>query len=1090
MVDFEDLVDELARKIKPGPQTAGDRLLDDAAVELIDLQPGSVSAGVEDGRYRYRVHINWYSGGYSFSCSCGAAKDFVCAHVWATAVLVEEAAIDEGFGRSDYYAPRPQKQKPKKSSPPAQRPPRWKQALKKLTAAPVNRDVESWPAGREINYVIDLAETQNARELAIEIAHRERKKNGDWSKPKATRISRAQIASLPDGADRTILAMLAGAETNSYGYGYGYGYNSYGSDGQSRYRLTGPLAAAALPAMCGTGRCLLRGYDDAPLRPQAWGAGAPWQLRLDVARNPAAAAASEYLLTGALERDGETRPLNQPLFLTAGGLVLWGELIETWDPRGAFEWAAYLRQHKSLRIPQAEAADFSRELYTAGPVAALTLPEELRKTELRPPLQIHLKIHAPTRNGYESRLRGELTFDYAGHRVDARSPGRTIPQPDDKQILLRDDAAEAQAHARFFALGWRTGWNYDTRKDEWTLAPTKLAKVVAALVKDGWHVQAEGKLYRQPGETRVEINSGIDWFELHAQVRYGDQVATLPQLLAALKNGSNLVELGDGTFGMLPEDWIKKYATVARMGNESDDHLRFKPHQAGLLDALLAAQPEVTCDALFENTRQTLRTFAGITPAEPPATFRGALRAYQKDSLGWFDFLRKFSFGGILADDMGLGKTVQVLAMLASRRTPTQDAALSTQHSPSTSLIVVPRSLIFNWIQEAKRFTPTLKVLDHSHAARTKGSAHFKDYDVVLTTYGTLRNDVAHLKDVEFDYAILDEAQAIKNASSESAKAARLLTARHRLALSGTPVQNHLGDLWSLFEFLNPGMLGAASVFSGAAMTKAIDPATRELLARALRPFILRRTKEQVAKDLPEKLEQTIYCELEADQRKAYDELKQFYRAQLLDLVAKEGINKAKIQILEALLRLRQAACHPGLIDKSRTNDPSAKLDTLLPRLAEIAEEGHKALVFSQFTSFLSIVKKRLDKQKIKYEYLDGKTRDRQARVDHFQSDPDCKLFLISLKAGGVGLNLTAADYVFLLDPWWNPAAEAQAIDRTHRIGQTRQVFACRLIAKDTVEEKVVTLQQSKRELAEAIIGQDNSVISTLGREELELLLS
>jgi len=313
----------------------------------------------------------------------------------------------------------------------------------------------------------------------------------------------------------------------------------------------------------------------------------------------------------------------------------------------------------------------------------------------------------------------------------------------------------------------------------------------------------------------------------------------------------------------------------------------------------------------------------------------------------------------------------------------------------------------------------------------------------------------------------------------------------HRLALSGTPVQNHLGDLWSLFEFLNPGMLGASSVLnSSSVLTKSLDPDTRALLAKALRPFILRRTKEQVAKDLPEKLEQTIYCELDSTQRKAYDELKKFYRASLLDLVAKEGMNKAKIQILEALLRLRQAACHPGLIDKSKVNEKSAKLDTLIPRLVEIAEEGHKALVFSQFTSFLAIVKKRLDKEKIKYEYLDGKTKDRQARVDKFQSDPKLKVFLISLKAGGVGLNLTAADYVFLLDPWWNPAVEAQAIDRTHRIGQTRQVFACRLIAKDTVEEKVLQLQQGKRELAEAIIGQDNSVISTLGRQELELLLS
>jgi SNF2 family DNA or RNA helicase len=436
---------------------------------------------------------------------------------------------------------------------------------------------------------------------------------------------------------------------------------------------------------------------------------------------------------------------------------------------------------------------------------------------------------------------------------------------------------------------------------------------------------------------------------------------------------------------------------------------------------------------------------------------------------------------------MGLGKTVQVLAMLAARKEAPDRAHAG--HSPT--LIVVPRSLVFNWKAEAARFAPSLRVLDHSHSGRAKNGEHLADHDVVLTTYGTLRRDAAYLKDVEFDYLILDEAQAVKNAASESAKAARLLRGRHRLVLSGTPVQNHLGELWSLFEFLNPGILGSASVFSGlAGASRSIDENGRGVLARAVRPFVLRRTKEQVARDLPEKLEQTIYCELEADQRKLYDELKEYYRKSLLDLVARDGMNKAKIQVLEALLRLRQAACHPGLLDKARGDDPSAKLDMLLPRLREVVEEGHKALVFSQFTSFLAIVKKKLTKQKIKFEYLDGKTHDRQQRVEHFQTNDKCRVFLISLKAGGVGLNLTAADYVFLLDPWWNPAAEAQAIDRTHRIGQTKQVFACRLIAKDTVEEKVLELQRSKRELADAIINADNSLIGGLRREDLELLLS
>ena len=305
-------------------------------------------------------------------------------------------------------------------------------------------------------------------------------------------------------------------------------------------------------------------------------------------------------------------------------------------------------------------------------------------------------------------------------------------------------------------------------------------------------------------------------------------------------------------------------------------------------------------------------------------------------------------------------------------------------------------------------------------------------------------------------------------------------------------MQNHLGELWSLLEFLNPGMLGRSSAFSSmtANADRAASVETRQFLAGALRPFILRRTKEQVAADLPEKFEQTIFCELDKPQRALYDELKEHYRQSLLGRIEREGLGKSKLQILEALLRLRQAACHPGLLNKSRIDDASAKLDTLLPRLAEVAEEGHKTIVFSQFTSFLAIVRKKLDEQGAVYEYLDGKTRDRQERVNRFQTDDKCRLFLISLKAGGLGLNLTAAQYVFLLDPWWNPAVEAQAIDRAHRIGQTQQVFAYRLIAKDTVEEKVLQLQQGKRELADAIINADNALIGRLGREELELLLS
>jgi SNF2 family DNA or RNA helicase len=510
--------------------------------------------------------------------------------------------------------------------------------------------------------------------------------------------------------------------------------------------------------------------------------------------------------------------------------------------------------------------------------------------------------------------------------------------------------------------------------------------------------------------------------------------------------------------------------------------------------------------------------------------------------------LRDLNLGGCLADDMGLGKTVQVLALLESRRQAM--AASADEHLPS--LVVAPKSLVFNWAEEAKRFAPDLRVLRFTGNERVFVRDQLNQYDLVLTTYGTLRRDVPTLKEVQFDYAILDEAQAIKNASSQSAKSCRLIRARHRLAMTGTPIENHLGELWSLFEFINPGMLGMSSAFQrlarstraveaeaaedsapeldervatdtdmdedagsdaaagalrktiGTAITEsAAGPATngqpetapssttaRSALAQALRPFILRRTKKQVLTELPERTEQTLFCEMDGDQRRLYNELKNHYRDSLLKTVQSRGIAKAKIHVLEALLRLRQAACHPALIDNRYAEIESAKLEALMEKLAHIISENHKALVFSQFTSLLALVRDRLDSEEIPYEYLDGSTSDRQARVERFQNDPKLPLFLISLKAGGQGLNLTSADYVFILDPWWNPAVEAQAVDRAYRIGQTRHVFAYRLICRDTIEEKILEMQAAKRAVADAILSEDNSVLRDLTAEDLERLLS
>jgi SNF2 family DNA or RNA helicase len=411
--------------------------------------------------------------------------------------------------------------------------------------------------------------------------------------------------------------------------------------------------------------------------------------------------------------------------------------------------------------------------------------------------------------------------------------------------------------------------------------------------------------------------------------------ANLPELIAALKRGDNSVVLGDGTFGLLPEVWLKKYGLLASLGSTETDHVRFTKSQVGLLDALLASQPEASFDAAYSLARDELQRFEGITEIDPPPGFRGKLRVYQREGLGWLKFLQQFGFGGCLADDMGLGKTVQVLALIESRRIARNLANKSASRPRKTkprkvesngqiapSLVVVPKSLVFNWIQEAARFTPMLRVLDHTGMSRLRTSDHFDDYDLIITTYGTLRRDAIQFKDVQFDYVILDEAQAIKNANTESAKAVRLLRGNHRLAMSGTPIENHLGDLWSLFQFLNPGLLGTASVFKlNASATRNPDDQVRALLGKALRPFILRRTKQQVANDLPAKTEQTIHCEMEPVQRKLYNELRDHYRRSLLGLIEREGIKKSPDH--KALLKLRQAVSgqtKPGRTSQARSS--------------------------------------------------------------------------------------------------------------------------------------------------------------------------
>jgi superfamily II DNA or RNA helicase len=1067
------------------------------AVKIKSGGPGKVTASV-NGAGEHTVEIKLNSDAVVPFCTCRRfASGKFCDHIWGTLLAAESAGhlsriasmwdpylehpsedgedpdnldgLDEderdssAYDFTDNEPVSPQRAVARREKqPPPPKVPAWKQHISILRQS----DGARYPAvnteSRRLLYFVDISECRSAETFIVQSIVCRLKKSGEWGRPNFQETYIRDIAQFGQ-ADVQLLSLLS-PQSVSYG----------GASVGTRHRLPQPSFDIVIPLLCATGRFFMRTvHEPDDFKLLEWDSGPPYAFRMKVERH---SVSNDYVVTACLKRNSEERELAEPQLLVPG-LAFFENRVSRFDDAGAFQWVSFFRKNEQLMIPSEHRNDFIAEIAKFRELPPLDFPDELRIEPgafAGPP---HLKVRA-TQNkwDFKPRLECEITFDY-GVKVSAAETAIAMHEPSGDRFFSRDRDAETKALQRLADLGVRPADSWNQQEKSWQLAPARLPSLVQTLVSEGWHVEAEGKLYRRPGAFKIDVTSGIDWFEVRGGANFEGHRVELPELLKAVRRGENMVRLGDGSYGLLPEEWLSRYRFVGALGKQDDSGMRFTRGQAGLLDALLASQPEVTFDEGFLHIRRELESFAGVEALDPSPTFKGRLRHYQREGLGWLRFLRRFGFGGCLADDMGLGKTVQVLALLDS------------DERKGPALVVAPRSLVFNWIQEASRFSPQLRVLDFSGVARKERWNDIQEHDIVLTTYGTMRRDAPQLKDIHFDTIVLDEAQAIKNASSESAKAARLLSASHRLALTGTPIENHLGDLWSLLEFLNPGLLGTATMF-GTETAGARSAETNAILSKALRPFILRRTKDQVARELPPKLEQTIYCELKTDQRKLYNELRDHYRNALLGRIDNLGIQKNRMQILEALLRLRQAACHPGLVDKSRTGAASAKLDALIPQLEEVVEEGHKALVFSQFTSFLAIVRKRLDQEKIPYLYLDGQSRDRESLVRKFQEDPQCPLFLISLKAGGLGLNLTAAEYVFLLDPWWNPAVEAQAIDRTHRIGQSRHVFAYRLISRDTVEEKVLALQKSKRELADAIITADNSVLKGLDRKTLEVLLS
>jgi len=620
-----------------------------------------------------------------------------------------------------------------------------------------------------------------------------------------------------------------------------------------------------------------------------------------------------------------------------------------------------------------------------------------------------------------------------------------------------------------------------------------LLNSIPRLAEAGFEVFGEEQLKtarvnRNTPRISFSVSSGIDWFDVKTAVNFGDLQVGLADVRRALRKRERYIKLSDGSIGELPEEWLERYKHLFDLGEATEEGLRLSRHHLTLIEDALAGADQAAIDAEFERRRSRLRAltqenFQGVTERALPEGFTGELRPYQKAGYDWLHFLREFEFGGCLADDMGLGKTIQALAFLRS--------LYNNGNRPErASLLVVPRSLLVNWQRESNRFTPALKILEFFDSDRVKDTAVFDGVDLVITTYGVMLRDIQLLHSYTFHYAILDESQSIKNPLSQTARAAHLLRADHRLVLTGTPIENSTAELWSLFAFLNPGLLGSLQYFKtefGLPIEKRADEKAAQSLRRLVYPFILRRTKDQVAPELPPRTERILYCDMSPAQRKLYVKTRDFYRGVLLGMMESEGLNNSRMKILEGLLRLRQICNHPVLVD-DRFHGESGKFELLLETLETLQAEQHKALVFSQFVQMLSLVRHEMEQRQIPYTYLDGQTHDRQERVDIFQGDPNIPFFLISLKAGGLGLNLTAADYVLHIDPWWNPAVEMQASDRTHRIGQDKPVFVYKLIVRDSVEEKILQLQERKRSLVDQIITTEGSFFKNLTQSDIEYL--
>ena len=651
-------------------------------------------------------------------------------------------------------------------------------------------------------------------------------------------------------------------------------------------------------------------------------------------------------------------------------------------------------------------------------------------------------------------------------------------------LHLADSTSESPTNALYDAIGW-------------------LSKNSAGLGEMGISISQEGleQSYFTGLQTlSLQINQNNDWFDIFATVTFGQFSIPFIRLRKNIMNQIREFRLPDGEIAILPLEWFAKYHNIFSFGKVGDQSIRLQNYHFTLIEEIADEM-----DASVQEKIKSLNT-ASLELQEIPVDLNAALRNYQYDGYNWMYHLFLRGLGGCLADDMGLGKTIQALTLLLRLKREEQlvpvfqhkksgQLSLFVAEEPaeaqlqSATLIVLPVSLVHNWEKEIQKFAPALKVYVYSGARRReKGSLNdiINNYDIILTTYGTVRNDVEELSQYEFFFLILDESQYIKNSESKTYKTITGIRSQHRIVLTGTPIENSLSDLWAQMNFLNRGLLGSKNYFKQEFLLpierdKSTDAS--EKLQKLIQPFILRRTKEQVAKDLPSLTQETIVVEMTPEQSEFYETEKSAVRNVLLQNLQEDGLQKSTFFVLQALTRLRQIAIHPRLLDHESACE-SGKFNDIIAMIGILVAENHKILVFSSFVKHLNLLADEFKKEKWNYSLLTGQTTDRKQVIEEFQENPEKKIFLISLKAGGVGLNLTAADYIFITDPWWNPAAEMQAISRAHRIGQDKKVFVYRFISENSIEEKIQKLQDKKSKLANEFVN-SNDPFRDISKDEV-----